>query len=771
MPVLQPIRDHRTASPAALALLLALAAAALPARAQVSDDFSGAVLNGALWSFVDPVGDGAVAQANGQLTISVPAGASHDLWTPDNDAARVVQAVADGDFSLEVKFESMPAAATQMQGLLIEAGPGDYLRLDFLRDAAQLQLFCATFSAQVPTIRGNAVVPSGSPLWLRLARAGHDFTASWSTDGIAWQPVFAFTHVIQVAAVGIYAGNDGAPAPAFSAVVDYFFDTATPIDPEDGDVADTWPPAVSSIVVAPDTGAGQAVITCTTSEPATTVLSFGADTGYGSDVSGTTADGYHHAFTLAGLVLDTSYHFRITATDTLANAAPTADRQFLFAETRPEITVWGGLDQRVGHLGTAQADFNLRGHVARWEELVSLTYSLNGGAPRALTWGQGVGDFGDYRRLAHNGDFNADVPIAELQPGLNTISVHAVDQGGGEDLVTANVTLGTGSTPLPLLVDWDSYSDPQDAGQLVDGDWALEAAGLRTVSVGYDRIFLLGEASWQDYEVTCTVTIHGVQAVTGPLSDAAGLGFLARFTGHVVGGFRNFPVAQPKWGYQPFGALTWLRWTGGAAAAPAIQFYRGDSDVTQDFGVAAGAVAGAAARLRLRCETLPDAPGGAGVTRYSLKVWPEQDAEPDAWNYEVTQESAYALRQGSLGLVAHHVDVTFGDIVVRTLGHAAATGDPAPALRPSLGGAQPNPFNPRTTIAFELPHSARARLTVMDLRGRHVATVADRAFDAGRHEATWAGLDDAGRAVPSGPYLCRLQAGGHEAVSKLLLLR
>jgi hypothetical protein len=769
--ILRRPRPFRPAILAAAAALLVIAAAAKPAVAQVSDDFSGAALNGALWSFVDPVGDCSQTQANGQLTINVAGGASHDAWTPDNHAARIMQAVADGDLSLEAKFESAPATAYQLQGLLIEGGGGDYLRLDFLRDTSHLQLFCATFTAQVPTVRGNVIVPAGSPLWLRVARAGPDFTLSWSADGGAWQPAFAFTHVMQVTAVGVHAGNDGAPAPAFSAIVDYFFDTGTPIDPEDGDVVDTWPPAVSSIVVAPDTGAGAAVVTCTTSEPATTVLSWGMDSGYGTDVAGTTSDGYHHAFTLSGLVLDTTYHFRITAIDTLANGAPSTDRQFLFAETRPDITVWGGLDRRIGHLGTAQADFNLMGNVGRWEDLATLSYSLNGGAPRALNWGQGAGDFGDYRRLAHNGDFNIDLPIAELQPGLNTLSVRAVDLWGGEDVVTANVTLEPGSTPLPLLVDWEAITDPQDAGQAVDGNWVLEAPGLRTASVGYDRIFLLGETSWQDYEVTCAVTINEVQAATGPLSDAAGLGFIARFTGHVVGGFRNFPEAQPKWGYQPFGALAWMRWTGGAAADPAIQFYRGDADITQDFGVAAGAVAGATLRLRLRCETLPDAPGGAGVTRYSFKVWPGQSGEPAEWSYEVVQESANALRQGSLALVAHHVDATFGDIVISNLDYLAGTGDPAPVARPALAGAQPNPFNPRTTIAFDLPVPAQARLSILDLRGRHVATVTDRALDAGRHEATWAGLDDNGRAMPSGPYLCRLQADGHEAVTKLLLLR
>ncbi|MBK8167480.1 MAG: hypothetical protein IPK64_16170 [bacterium] len=756
---------------AMFALLLALAVPAVTARAQISDDFSGPALNPALWSVVDAIGDGTYAQANGQLSLMVPAGTAHDLWVPANEALRMVQAATDGDLSLEVKFESAPAAAYQMQGLLVEAGPGEYLRADFLHDMSHLQLFCATFSGGVPQVRGSVAVPAGQPLWLRLARVGHDFAVDWSDDGIAWQPAFAFTHVMQVSAVGVYAGNEGAPAPAFSAVVDYFFDTNAPIVPEDGDVVDTWPPAIGSIAVVPDTGTGTAVVTCTTTEPATTVLSWGPDTSYGTEVPGATGDRYHHQFTLTGLALDTTVHYRIAAVDTLANTAVTADRQFAFTQTRPRITVWGGLDQRVGHLGTAQADFNLMGHVERWEDLTSLTWSLNGGPTRPLNWGQGAGDWGDYRRLAHNGDFNVDVALGELAPGVNTITVRAADPWGGQDQVTANVTLGTGATPLPLLVDWSAAATPQDAGQAVDGNWVLEPGGLRTASVGYDRIFLLGEIDWLDWEVTCAVSIHEVQTSTGPLSDGAGLGFLARFAGHVVGGFRNFPIAQPKWGYQPFGALTWLRWTGGAAASPAIQFYRGDSDATQDFGVAAGALGGTEWRLRMRCETLPDAPGGAGVTRYSFKVWPAAVAEPAAWNYEVEQESIHALRQGSLGLVAHHVDVTFGDVIVSELGHVAAVDDASPRGRPALAGAWPNPFNPRTTISFELPAPSRTRVTILDLRGSLVATVAEADLGAGRHQVVWTGRDDAGRAVPSGPYLCRLQAGRHEAVTKLLLLR
>ncbi|MEJ2399368.1 MAG: hypothetical protein P8Z67_14365, partial [Gammaproteobacteria bacterium] len=70
----------------------------------------------------------------------------------------------------------------------------------------------------------------------------------------------------------------------------------------------------------------------------------------------------------------------------------------------------------------------------------------------------------------------------------------------------------------------------------------------------------------------------------GPLSGGAGMGFLMRFTGHLIGGHRNWPFAQPKWGYQPFGGLGWLRWLSGAGGSPTVQFYHGDFDVAENFG-------------------------------------------------------------------------------------------------------------------------------------------------------------------------------------------
>jgi hypothetical protein len=72
----------------------------------------------------------------------------------------------------------------------------------------------------------------------------------------------------------------------------------------------------------------------------------------------------------------------------------------------------------------------------------------------------------------------------------------------------------------------------------------------------------------------------------------------------------------------------------------------------------------------------------------------------------------------------------------------------------------PNPFNPSTTIAYELAHDARARIDVFDARGAHVRTLIDETARAGRHRVSWNGIDGRGVAVASGIYFYRLSIDG-----------
>lgn len=202
-----------------------------------SDDFASGSLDGELWTIVDPRGDGTVEVVGGgtsaaQLRLSVPEGVSHNAWD-ENMSLRVMQSADDGDFELEARFQSEPTERFQSQGLLVEQDPGTFVRFDVYSDGTSLIIFSATFDESVPKTPISEPIASAPEIFLRLGRLGDEWTARYSYDGLTWTTAGTFTHALTVGSVGVFASNHD-PSPAFTAVVDYFFETSTPIDPEDG---------------------------------------------------------------------------------------------------------------------------------------------------------------------------------------------------------------------------------------------------------------------------------------------------------------------------------------------------------------------------------------------------------------------------------------------------------------------------------------------------------------------------------------------------------
>jgi flagellar hook assembly protein FlgD len=89
----------------------------------------------------------------------------------------------------------------------------------------------------------------------------------------------------------------------------------------------------------------------------------------------------------------------------------------------------------------------------------------------------------------------------------------------------------------------------------------------------------------------------------------------------------------------------------------------------------------------------------------------------------------------------------------------------------TLHESRPNPFNPRTTLAFDLPQDMAADLRVYDLRGALVRTLVDADLPRGSHQASWDGCDASGRGMASGSYFARLEAGGRVETVRLSLVR
>lgn len=101
--------------------------------------------------------------------------------------------------------------------------------------------------------------------------------------------------------------------------------------------------------------------------------------------------------------------------------------------------------------------------------------------------------------------------------------------------------------------------------------------------------------------------------------------------------------------------------------------------------------------------------------------------------------------------------------------------DLATSSRPSasfeLYQNYPNPFNPETAIAFFLPRSEEIRLTIYNITGQAVRTLAEGRYPAGRHSLRWDGKNEAGQMSPSGIYFFELHGGDQKLVRKMMLAK
>lgn len=94
-----------------------------------------------------------------------------------------------------------------------------------------------------------------------------------------------------------------------------------------------------------------------------------------------------------------------------------------------------------------------------------------------------------------------------------------------------------------------------------------------------------------------------------------------------------------------------------------------------------------------------------------------------------------------------------------------------PVWTTALGAPAPNPFNPSTTLSFTLRSTGKAELAIYDVRGRRVKMLVSDTLDAGPHEATWIGRNDADEQVASGVYFARLKTPDGVKSRSLVLLK
>lgn len=89
----------------------------------------------------------------------------------------------------------------------------------------------------------------------------------------------------------------------------------------------------------------------------------------------------------------------------------------------------------------------------------------------------------------------------------------------------------------------------------------------------------------------------------------------------------------------------------------------------------------------------------------------------------------------------------------------------------ALKSAYPNPFNPKTTISFNLPEEAQVEIIIYDLMGREVWKSAKTSYSAGTYSVIWSGTNHSGQSVSTGIYLIRLNSPKYCATRKVLLIK
>ena len=322
-----------------------------------------------------------------------------------------------------------------------------------------------------------------------------------------------------------------------------------------------------------------------------------------------------------------------------------------------ELNLWYGDQQQFGRPGLAQRWINILGNTSSVQGIKSMHYQLNGGPSVELTLGS------DLHRLAADGDFNIDINVEDCVDGTNRLVMNVVDSSDHQLTKEMDFQYSSGNRwPLPYTIKWAEVDDLQQVVQVVDGNWRITEDGIHNLDTYYDRVIAFGDSSWQNYEVSTTVVFHHfTPPVKGPptynVSHAA---IASRWPGH------DYDDLQPHRKWFPLGAtsefrltqnLDSCRWRIFDGQKPGFDRFYVEQPVEKFRRIELNKKYG----MKHRVETV-----GQNRTRYSVKLWPYDQAEPELWDFQGVEEDEN-LPGGSALLIAHNTSVTFGDVFVSTI--------------------------------------------------------------------------------------------------------
>ena len=326
----------------------------------------------------------------------------------------------------------------------------------------------------------------------------------------------------------------------------------------------------------------------------------------------------------------------------------------------PRIDIWHNDRPRVAARGQTQPWANLLGRITCDDApIYTAAYQCNDGPFTPLMLGPSA------YRLREPGDFNIELPFDALHEGENVVQIWASNHAG--EVTRRDVVLehrAVERCPLPAHVAWGELDAIDAAAHVIDGHWRITPAGVRPVTLAYDRLIAIGDMTWGDYTASVTATIHGYEtlpAVYNWPSYGPALGVLMGWQGH-----RQWGDMVPPRGWHPFGSLAIYRWHKDGPMRKELWAgvrgeYIGRRDCAHDPELERPYV------FKLQSRTQPGAP-----SHFAMKVYPADEPEPADWDIQ-GQAVPGSHTHGSLVLLAHHTDVTFGDVTVEPAGDHGPT--------------------------------------------------------------------------------------------------
>ncbi len=164
--------------------------------------------------------------------------------------------------------------------------------------------------------------------------------------------------------------------------------------------------------------------------------------------------------------------------------------------------------------------------------------------------------------------------------------------------------------------------------------------------------------------------------------------------------------------------------------------------------------------------------GSVYPSAFTILSGPGYVEAPVEWTRFAYDLSAYEGQTIRIAIACVSFEATafFVDdvIIAKTVGIDDLIQAPSSA---SLKANYPNPFNPSTTISFELGEASNVEIVIYNLKGQIVQKLVSEPYTAGAHSVIWNGTDFMGNPVSSGVYYYKMSSGKFSSTRKMILMK